>query len=133
MKKVAIVSLLVIMPIIQGCAVGMALHGRPDVDLSALRVGQPRDEVIIILGQPIKTMTTDIGRIDVFECQRGNAPSTGRAVAHGAMDLLTFGAWEIIGTPIEALGSSKFRMTINYNKEDKVTKIITGDAKGGLD
>lgn len=117
---------------ISGCAVGMALHGRPDVDLAALHIGQPRDEVIMILGQPIKTATLEEGRMDIFECQKGNAPSTGRAVGHAAMDVLTWGIWEVVGTPVEAMGSSKFRVTVTYDKEDKVSKLKTGEVTGGL-
>jgi len=31
----------------------------------------------------------------------GGEPSTARAIGHGVMDVLTFGVWEIVGTPIE--------------------------------
>jgi len=117
---------------VSGCSVAMALHGKREADVASLHIGQPRDEVVMILGQPMKTQTTETGRIDMFECQRGNAPSAGRAIGHGVMDVLTFGAWEIIGTPVEGLSSSKYYMTITYDKEDKVTKIKTGEESGGL-
>ena len=117
---------------VSGCATMMALHGKPDVDLASLHIGQPRNEAIMILGQPMKTMTTDTGRKDLFECERGNAPSTGRAVGHAVMDVLTWGLWEIIGTPVEALGSSKYYVSIEYDKEDKVTNIKTSEQQGGL-
>lgn len=117
---------------ISGCAVGMALHGKRDIDVAALHIGQPRDEVIMIAGQPMQTQTTETGRKDIFECQRGNAPSAGRAVGHAIMDVFTFGAWEIVGTPVEALSSSKFYIIITYDKEDKVTNIKTSEEKGGI-
>lgn len=117
---------------ISGCAVGMALHGKREVDVASLHIGQPRDEVIMILGQPMKTQTIETGRKDIFECQRGNAPSGGRAIGHAVMDVLTWGIWEIVGTPIEAMTGSTFYITIDYDKEDKVTKIKTTEEKGGL-
>lgn len=131
-KSLKLICLLLIAPIISGCAAAMALHGKRDIDVASLHIGQPRDEVIMIVGQPYKTQTTETGRKDIFECQRGNAPSTGRAVGHAAMTLLTLGWWEIAGVPIEALSSSKFYLTITYDKEDKVTKIKTSEEKGGL-
>lgn len=117
---------------VSGCAAAMALYGKREVDVAALHIGQHRDEVIMIVGQPYKTQATEEGRKDIFECQRGNAPSTGRAVGHAAMSLLTLGWWEIAGVPIEALSSSKFYLTITYDKEDKVAKIKTSEEKGGL-
>ena len=126
------VPVLLLSLFISGCAVGMALYGKREVDVAALHIGQARDEVIMIVGQPMQTQTTETGRKDIFECQRGNAPSAGRAVGHAAMDLLTFGAWEIIGVPVEGLSSSKFYLTIAYDKEDKITNIKTSEEKGGL-
>ena len=39
--------------------------------------GQPRDEVLLHLGQPTQTHATETGRTDIFHLQRGNQPSTG--------------------------------------------------------
>lgn len=127
-----VVLILIFVFFCSGCSVMMALHGKREVDLAALHVGQPRDEVIMLIGQPIQTMTLNPGRKDVFEIQRGNAPSAGRAIGHGALDLLTFGAWEVIGTPVEGFSSSKITVTIDYDAEDKVTKIKTGQETGGV-
>lgn len=126
------VAILFICISVSGCAAAMALHGKKEIDVASLHIGQPRDEVVMIVGQPMKTQTTETGRKDIFECQRGNAPSTGRAVGHAAMSLLTLGWWEVAGVPIEALSSSKFYLTIDYDKEDKVAKIKTSEEKGGL-
>ncbi|MFH0732289.1 MAG: hypothetical protein V2A72_05150 [Candidatus Omnitrophota bacterium] len=128
-----LIGILLITITTSGCSVGMALSGKKDVDKSLLKVGQPRVEVVNIVGEPKKTMTTETGRTDIFECQRGNAPSAGRAVGHAVMDVLTWGAWEIIGTPVEGLSTSKYYISISYDKEDKVTDIKTSDELGPLD
>jgi hypothetical protein len=52
----------------------------------------------------------------VYEYQTGNEPSTGRAVAHGTMDVITFGLWEIIGTPIEGFSGDTYRLAVTYNE-----------------
>ena len=81
----------------------MALSGKPDANLSVINYGVHRDIVILHLGLPAKSMQTAQGTIDVFNLERENAPSVGRALGqHAAMDVMTLGIWEIIGTPIEA-------------------------------
>ena len=131
-STIALILICLMAITVSGCAAGMGLHGKKEVDVAALHIGQHRDEVIMIVGQPYKTQTTEEGRKDIFECQRGNAPSAGRALGHIAMDVLTLGWWEIVGVPVEALSGSTFYLTITYDKEDKVTKIKTSEEKGGL-
>ena len=114
-----------------GCSVFMAMHGKRDANLSALNIGQDRAIVIANLGQPDKTVTTDTGRVDVFRLQRGNSPSPGRALAHGAIDLVSLGFWEVIGTPIEAMQGETYTLTVEYDKSDKVQKVFTGDSTEG--
>lgn len=57
--------------------------------------------------------------------QVGNEPSAGRAVAHGVMDVLTLGIWEIAGTPIEAIQGETYQATVAYDHQDRVTEIKT--------
>jgi hypothetical protein len=59
------------------------------------------------------------------EYQIGNEPSAGRAVGHAVMDVLTLGIWEIAGTPIEGFQGEKYRATVIYGDDDKVTGIKT--------
>ena len=129
MKAKMLVVVLLLGFFCSGCAVFMAMHGKKDANVGVLNIGQDRSVVLLNIGQPAKTLATDQGRTDVFELQRGNAPSGGRALAHGAIDLLTFGFWEIIGTPIEAMQGETYTLTIEYDKEDKVKKISTTEGK----
>lgn len=111
------------------CSVGMALSGKEEPNTGAIKIGQHRDEVLLHLGQPTKTIATEEGRKDLFLLERGNAPSTGRAIGHAAMDVLTLGVWEIIGTPVEGFTGEKFTVTIHFDQDDRVTKIETGPPK----
>ena len=127
------ISIVMITVMLSGCAVGMALYGKRTPNISNIRREMHRDEVIMTFGNPIKTMTKDDGgRIDEFEYQVGNDPSAGRAVGHAVMDVLTWGVWEIIGTPIEAFQGKTCHITIEYDKDDKVTKITTGESQDAM-
>lgn len=107
-----------------GCSVGMAMSGKKDPNLGGFQIGSTRGEVEQQLGSPISTTTTAEGRrADLYEYEIGNEPSAGRAIAHGVMDVLTLGIWEIIGTPIEAFQGTKHRSTITYDNEDRVLAI----------
>lgn len=108
---------------LSGCAVGMALHGKREPNLSVLRIGQDRQVVLVNLGEPAKTSVSEGKKVDVFELERGNAPSAGRAVGHGVMDVFTLGLWEVVGTPVEATVGEKFTVVVEYDENDKVTQV----------
>lgn len=109
---------------VAGCSVGMAMSGKKDPNLGAFRVGSTRGEVELQLGSPMSTTSTVEGRrVDLYEYEIGNEPSGGRAIAHGVMDVLTLGLWEIIGTPIEGFQGTKHRLTVTYDQEDRVLAI----------
>ena len=108
-----------------GCSVGMAMSGKPDPNLGVLEIGQNRDIVLLNIGQPTRTSATENGRTDVFELERGNEQSVGRAAGHAAMDVLTFGLWELVGTPIEGFTGDKITLSIEYDENDKVKSLKT--------
>lgn len=88
----------------------MAMSGHPNPNLGALSVNQSKNIVLLNLGQPAKTATTETGRIDVFRLVRGNQRSVGRAVGHAAMDVLT----------------------LEYDKNDKATHVTTTDGHSSI-
>lgn len=111
---------------VTGCSVGMALSGKEEPNLGAIRKGCTRGQVELQLGSPVKSVTnTDGTRVDIYEYEIGNKPSAGRALGHGVMDVLTFGLWEVIGTPIEGFQGEKHRITITYDQNDCVLAINT--------
>lgn len=109
-----------------GCSVGMAMSGKNDPELSAVRVGSTRGEIELHLGAPKEIIEQDNKRIDIYEYEVGNEPSAGRAIGHGVMDVLTLGIWEVIGTPVEGFQGDKKRLMISYDENDIVTKIGAG-------
>lgn len=125
MKKALLICvMLAVVSMLYGCSVFMAMSGEREPDLGVIRLGAHRTEVELQLGSPISVVTMDDGtRLDTYEYQIGNEPSGARAVGHGAMDVLTLGLWEIVGTPVEAFVGEKCRMTICYDENDRVAAI----------
>jgi hypothetical protein len=109
----------------------MALSGKDNPDRGAVKVGPTRGEVEMHLGSPVTSSFEGNGRrVDLYEYEVGNEPSAGRAVAHGVMDVLTLGIWEIAGTPIEAVQGEKYQATVVYDDQDHVAEIKTRQAGG---
>jgi hypothetical protein len=120
------VPALILVGLLAGCSVGMALSGSEKPDLGAIKVGSSRGEVELHLGNPKSSLGLEDGQYaDTYEYEIGNEPSAGRAIGHGAMDILTFGLWEVVGTPIEGVQGDRYRATITYDRDDKVVDIKT--------
>lgn len=125
----AVVSL----ALLAGCSVGMALSGSSNPDIGSIRIGSTRGEVEMQLGSPVRTHAAEGStRTDIYQYEIGNEPSPGRAVAHGVMDVLTLGIWEIAGTPIEAFQGEKYEATVTYDEQDRVANIKTRKTGGGM-
>jgi len=131
MKRLIVLLLLV--PFISGCSVGMALHGKREPDMGDLRKGMSIEEAHFILRdyEPAISFTDDGDRIEEYKIELGNKPSGGRALGHLAMDVFTLGLWEIVGTPVEAMTSGDMRLKITY-RDDKIIKISAGKKEEGL-
>jgi hypothetical protein len=120
------------LPLLSGCAVFMAVKGKDDPNLGVLGVGQDRAIAIATLGTPHKTYSIDGKNVDVFKLKRGDKPSAGRAMAHGVLDLMTLGVWEVLGTPIEALQGEAFYLTVSYDADDRVMRTLPGNDGSAL-
>lgn len=106
-----------------GCSVGMAMSGKKEPQLGAVRVGATRGEVELHMGAPVDIREENGHRVDIYEYEIGNEPSAGRAIGHGVMDVLTLGLWELAGTPIEGVQGEKKRLMVTYDESDVVTRV----------
>ena len=106
-----------------GCSVFMAMSGKKEPNLAVLSVGQDRGIVALNLGNPVQTYVKDDVTVDVYEVQFGNEPSGGRAIGHAVMDVLTWGGWELVGTPIEGVQGKTQTITIEYDKNNKIVSV----------
>ena len=119
-------GLLALVTTTSGCSVGMALSGSPNPDLAVCRVGAVKSDIEMQVGPATSVRSLpEGGEVCTYEYEIGNEPSAGRAVAHGAMDVLTLGLWELVGTPVEAMQGQKYRMTVIYDDEGTAREIST--------
>jgi hypothetical protein len=122
-------AVIAIVGLLSGCSVGMALSGKNTPDLGVVKQNATRGEVELQLGPPVQVTTLDSGHVvNMYEYEVGNDPSAGRAVGHAAMDVLTFGVWEIVGTPIEGFQGDKRQVQIEYDGSDHVVA-VNGNAR----
>src|SRR5690348_4886283 len=106
-----------------GCAVYMAANQPDKKDVGVLKSGTPRSAVLAELGTPIETTMRGGSKVDVFSFTQGysSIEKGGRAVLHGAADVLTLGLWEVVGTPIEGYANgTKVSVEITYDRDDRV-------------
>lgn len=114
------------------CSVGMAISGKPAPNLTNVKKGANRADIELALGPPVRTSIDSEGRdIAIYEYEVGNEPSAGRAVGHAVMDFLTFGIWEIVGTPIEAVQGDKYEITITYSDANEVMNMTSRKLASG--
>jgi hypothetical protein len=117
-------------PMLSGCSVGMAVAGKETPNLAACRVGATQADIQAELGRPTSSRVLENGdNVCTYAYEVGNDPSAGRAVLHGGMDVLTFGLWELVGTPAEAMQGQKYEMTVTYDAEGNAKAIETRPVK----
>lgn len=122
LSRVALPLLFMCFVVILGCAVVKAAKGKKDADLSVLKEGMPRALVVAGIGEPVYSDKNT----DIYEACKGDESSLGRALAHGALDVMTCGVWEVVGTPIEMAGDSDkkcYRLTVIYDEDNNVKEI----------
>lgn len=116
MKKIyKILTLLLVISSLTGCSAVMAAKGKREANVSALQYGDTKNMVLAKIGyQPIRNYMDKEKQIEIYEIEYGNEASTGRAIAHGTLDILTLGVWELVGTPLEATKGEKSYLVVEY-------------------
>ena len=108
-----------------GCSVGMALSGDEPPDLSYCTVGEGRSDIELEVGPPMTVEDLPDGsQVCTYEYVVGNEVSPERAIAHGTADVLTFGLWELVGTPLEAQRGRAYRMTVTYDADGRAHEVV---------
>jgi hypothetical protein len=114
-----------------GCAANMAAKQPDKKDLTVLNRGTPREHVIAELGAPTWTGKRDSRTIDIFSFVQGYSKTskTGRVVAHGLLDVVSLGLWEVVGTPIESYADgTEIKVVVRYGDDEAVrdVEILSG-------
>jgi hypothetical protein len=100
----------------------MAGIGHENPKIEVLKKGAERNDVLLALGQPRKTLRNAAGNNDFYSLEFDNQAHPGLAIAYILIDPLTFFIWEIPGTAIE--GSRGY--DVDYNLQYDVTDKLTG-------
>jgi hypothetical protein len=107
----------------------MAANQPDKKDVSVFNAGTPRTHVIAEAGAPRHTKENADGTLtDTFVFVQGysSGSKAGRALFHGAADVLTLGLWEVIGTPVEAVADgTEVKVQVEYDANEKVQNIIS--------
>lgn len=123
-RHFAVVGLAAAVWVGTGCSVYMAATQPSRKDLSVLQVGASRGRIIAEFGAPVASEHDVSGaRIEHYRFTQGfSAPlKAGRAVFHGAADVLTIGLWEIVGTPTEAVwDGTDYLLQVTYDESDRL-------------
>jgi hypothetical protein len=104
---------------LQGCAAYKATQQPDKKNLTVLTPGTPRSHVIAELGAPLWSEERDGNRVDLFAFRQGYRKSTkaGRALVHGAADVVTGGLWEVVGIPAESLADGRdVKIEVTYDR-----------------
>lgn len=112
--------------ILSGCAVLLASNQPELKNTSLFAVGTPRSKLIAEFGIPTIIENRNGKNYDIFIFIQGYSKSakTGRAIFHGVADVASFGAWELIGTPIETIfDGNRMVFEVSYDEENKVSNI----------
>ena len=109
------------------CSVAMAAHQPSRKDVGVLSPGMPRNMVLAELGAPVSSERKAGQRVEIFAFTQGyrKGVKVSRAILHGSADVMTFGLWEVAGTPTEALlNGSKKAFEVTYDASDRVETVV---------
>jgi len=115
--------------LLTGCSFVIAAGGGdPGVDVSALRLGVARGEIEKTTGPPV-TSDTDIEgfTINAYVFRTWRPPNQERALTNLAMDVVTLGLWELVGTANELILDPVRRerqFTLTFDREGRLVHIV---------
>jgi hypothetical protein len=126
MKKTLLIMMCAFVLLVEGCSAFMASKKETAKDLSVLRVGGNRDDIVAVLGAPYQTQRFEDGQVkDTYKLVEG-APTkewkTVEVVGNGVLSVGTLGLWEIIGTPMQIASQQQATLFILYYGKDNKLK-----------
>lgn len=126
-KILCLVSLFALLVIPNfGCSVFMATKQPSAKNVDLFKVGTPRDMLLAEFGSPTVTEVRNEKKSEIFKFVQGysSGAKAGRAFFHGAADVVTFGLWEVVGTPTEAVfNGDEMAYQVTYDDKDKIDQV----------
>ncbi|MGJ0532672.1 hypothetical protein [Methylocystis sp.] len=111
-----------------GCSVYMATKQPDAKNVDLFTVGTSRTLMLAEFGMPAATETKNGRTYEIFKFVNGYSAGAkaGRAVFHGAADVVTLGLWEVVGTPTEGVFFTGDEMVfrVRYDKDDRIDEVV---------
>ena len=95
-------------------------------DMSVLKAGTLRHRVIAEFGTPVLAEVRNGTKVDVFKFIDGysTAARTSRSFLHGAMNISTFGLWDVFGKPVESgFSGREVKVKVEYDANDRISHV----------
>jgi hypothetical protein len=96
-----------------------------NVDLMA--VGTPRAMLLAEFGAPAASEVRKGRKYEIFKFVNGYSAGVkaGRAVFHGAADVVTLGLWEVVATLTEGIFSGdEMAFQVRYDRDERVDEVV---------
>ncbi len=109
------------------CSVFMAAKQPDKKNVELFKVGTPRSMLLAEFGMPTVSESREGKKYEIYKFVQGYSAGAkaGRAVFHGAADVLTLGLWEVVGTPVEGTFSGdEMAYEVRYDDESRVDQVI---------
>lgn len=111
-----------------GCSVFMAAKQPDKKNVDLFRIGTPRVMLLGEFGAPATSEIRNGRKYEIFKFVQGYSTGVkaGRALFHGAADVMTFGLWEVVGTPAEAVFSGdEMAFEVSYDRNNRIDQVTT--------
>lgn len=118
--------------LLTSCSVYTAVNKPGKKDFNVLNVGTPRDVVLGEFGPPISSTKNDEGElVEYWSFRQGDTrgEKMGKAASHAALDVVTLGFWELLGTNFDEKDLLTYVITFDRDEKVKAVKVL---GKGGL-
>ncbi|WP_292527753.1 hypothetical protein [Methylocystis sp.] len=126
MKIITFAVLMMGCVFLSSCSVYMAAKQPDAKNIELFRVGTPRGMLLAEFGLPTVAETRDGHKYEIYKFVNGYSAGAkaGRAVFHGAADVVTLGLWEVVGTPTEGVFSGdEMAYRVRYDKNDIIDEV----------
>src|SRR5687768_2203889 len=126
LRKMLVMLVCSVLLFSSGCSVFMAAKQPDKKNVELYRIGTPRSMLLGEFGPPAHSEVRNGKKYEVFKFVQGysTGAKAGRALFHGAADVMTLGLWEVVGTTREAsFSGDEMAYEVSYDQDDRVDQV----------
>jgi hypothetical protein len=131
--RIVIMGLLVLSSL-QGCSINRVLNSPPPLEVDRVKVGESRQTIISVLGEPKSSEVTQDGRSDVYDFVSGYSTGEkfGTSLLYFTVDIYSLGLAEFfLDSSEKKSGSGKAgRANVDYGMDDLAKTVLVTKADG---